>query len=59
MGNITITDMPKKNIKKIKLKKEKKPEEMPKEDPTSTESKHVENEILAHEESKEVEKSLN
>ena len=59
MGNITITDMPKKNIKKIKLKKEKKPEEMPKEDPISTEYKHVENEILAHEESKEVEKSLN
>ena len=51
--------MPKKNIKKIKLKREKKPVEKPIEDPTSTESKHVGNDIPAHEESKEVEKSLN
>ena len=51
--------MPKKNIKKIKLKREKKPMEMPIEDPTSTESKHVENQNPVHEESKQVEKSLN
>lgn len=33
--------------------------EMPIEDPTSTESKHVENQTPVHEESKQVEKSLN